>query len=86
MKQKFIDNWKTTVAGLGTLCTAVYPLIQQYLTPILPPASLKWILAIAGFIGGIGLMAAKDGKNKSSVMVEQVISEHPSLEPKEVAK
>ena len=83
MRPTFLDNWKTTLAGLGTLATAIYPLVQTYLTPVLPTASLKWILAIAGFIGGIGLMAAKDGKNSSSVTVDKVIDEHPSLAPKD---
>ena len=46
-------NWRTTLAGVGTIAV---PLLNQII-PVLPP---QWAAVVSGVIAGVGLIAAKD--------------------------
>ena len=55
-----MSNWKTTVAGIGAILTAVgtVAVALAHGTPV------DWSTAIAAIMAGIGLIAARDaGKN-----------------------
>lgn len=53
MKKKKI-NWKTTLAGIGVILSALLPVVG------IPIATAT---AIATALGGVGLILAKDGDN-----------------------
>lgn len=55
-----MSNWKTTVAGIGSILVAVGTVVSGVAngTPV------DWSTAIAAIMAGIGLIAARDaGKN-----------------------
>lgn len=49
-------NWKTTLAGVGTLLTAVAQIITAVANGTMP----NWEVVIPLVIGGFGLLFAKD--------------------------
>jgi hypothetical protein len=56
-----MNNWKTTVAGIGAILTAVgtVAVALSHGTPV------DWSTAIAAVMAGIGLIAAKDAKGNA---------------------
>lgn len=56
-----MSNWKTTVAGIGAILTAVgtVAVALAHGTPV------DWSTAIAAIMAGIGLIAAKDAKGNA---------------------
>jgi hypothetical protein len=53
-----MKDWKTTLAGIGALCTAAGVVIHMYSTGMWDAATLGQTLL--GLLAGLGLVAAKD--------------------------
>ena len=57
-----LKNWKTNIAGLGAILTAVTDIIHS-LTNSQP---INWNVDIPAIVGGIGLVFAKDASTHST--------------------
>jgi hypothetical protein len=54
-----LSNGKTTLAGLGAILTAVGGIVSTWPNP-------DWTTAIAAILAGIGLIFAKDAKERNA--------------------
>ena len=77
MKKILGINWKTTGAGLAAICSALGDITHSISTQ----TPINWNVDIPAIIGGIGLIAAKDGTTHSTEAQVKVatIEAPPSL-------
>lgn len=61
--QTLLTNWKTTLAGAATILTALGTLATNISNGNI--SSSTTATAIAAILGGLGLVAAKDGSSTS---------------------
>jgi hypothetical protein len=55
-------NWKTSLAGLGAILTALADVAHSLSTG----APINWSADLPAIVGGVGLLLAKDGSTHST--------------------
>jgi hypothetical protein len=71
MKKLLGINWKTTGSGIAAICTAIGDITHSISTH----TPINWNVDVPAIIGGVGLIAAKDGSTHSTTTEVQKASE-----------